>query len=103
MVIRFWNKNIEKPSSKLMVDVIRADVALAAAGWSDVGCAFLLLAPRGLDVDGSMSHGRLVGHPDGRGESDRQHMYIVRPRGATSDAIASVADVSVSSYIAFTQ
>jgi hypothetical protein len=36
MVIRFWNKNIEKPSSKLMVDVIRADVALAAAGCG--GC-----------------------------------------------------------------
>ena len=62
-----------------------------------------LLAPRGLDVDGSMAHGRFVGHPDGEYQSDRQHMYIVRPRGATSDAIASVADVSISSLIAFAQ
>ena len=36
MVVRFWNKNIDKPSSKLMVDVLKADFALAAAGCG--GC-----------------------------------------------------------------
>ncbi len=34
--MKYWQKHIEKPSSKLMVDVIRADVALAAAGCG--GC-----------------------------------------------------------------